>query len=266
MGGVTDRPRSREPHTRKYWDELQAGTISEKDWFELETHGARTTGTCNTMGIASTMTSITDALGMTLRGATSIPPVDSGYEQMASECGSRIVEMVWEDLKPRDILTPDAFHNGLVAYMALGGSTNAAVHRSAMAHRAGVALTLDDMNEMAGKILVLANLFPSGDRLMEDFFFAGGLRALLNKVRDHLELDAVTANGRTIGEFIDGAACYDADVIRDFDNPVVPLERGRTLALLRGSAPGSCQPGSCQPGPRGLRLRLSDRHRVGTRG
>ena len=166
-------------HTKKYWDELRAGNISPQDWVDLESRMTRSIGTCNTMGTASTMTSIVDAMGLTLPGASSIPAADSGHTRMASACGARIVEMIWEDLKPSQIIDARSFRNGLVAYMALGGSTNAAVHLVAMARRAGVPLNLDDMSEMAGKVPVCANLFPSGEYLMEDFYFAGGLLALI---------------------------------------------------------------------------------------
>src|SRR3954462_1527625 len=169
-------------HTKKYWDELRAGNITQADWVDLESRMTRSIGTCNTMGTASTMTSIVDAMGLTLPGASSIPAVDSGHVRMASLCGERVVEMIWEDLRPSGILNRDSFRNGLVTYMALGGSTNAAVHLIAMARRAGVDLALDDISDMAGKVPVCANLFPSGEYLMEDFYFAGGLRALLKKL------------------------------------------------------------------------------------
>ncbi len=174
-------------HTKKYWDELRAGNITQDDWIDLESRMTRSIGTCNTMGTASTMTSIVDAMGLTLPGASSIPAVDSGHSRMASACGTRIVEMIFEDLRTSRLLDERSFHNGLVAYMALGGSTNAAVHLIAMAGRAGIALTLDDMAAMASKIPVCANLFPSGEYLMEDFYFAGGLPALLRKLEAHLE-------------------------------------------------------------------------------
>ncbi|HSX76421.1 MAG TPA: L-arabinonate dehydratase [Shinella sp.] len=222
-------------HTKKYWDELRAGNITREDWVDLESRMTRSPGTCNTIGTASTMTSIVDAMGMTLSGASSIPAVDSGHTRMASACGSRIVEMVWEDLKPSKILNSDSFLNGLVAYMALGGSTNAAVHLIAMAKRVGVALTLDDMAEMAGKVPVVANVFPSGEYLMEDFYFAGGVNAMLKKLSRHLRLDRPTVNGRTLGENIADADCWNDEVIRGEDNPVVPLERGKTLEVLRGN-------------------------------
>ncbi|CAK7261132.1 MULTISPECIES: L-arabinonate dehydratase [unclassified Shinella] len=222
-------------HTKKYWDELRAGNITREDWVDLESRMTRSPGTCNTIGTASTMTSIVDAMGMTLSGASSIPAVDSGHSRMASACGSRIVEMVWEDLKPSKILDRDSFLNGLVAYMALGGSTNAAVHLIAMAKRVGVSLTLDDMAEMAGKVPVVANVFPSGEYLMEDFYFAGGVNAMLKKLSRHLKLDRPTVNGRTLGENIADADCWNDEVIRGEDNPVVPLERGKTLEVLHGN-------------------------------
>lgn len=222
-------------HTKKYWDELRAGNITREDWVDLESRMTRSPGTCNTIGTASTMTSIVDAMGMTLSGASSIPAVDSGHTRMASACGSRIVEMVWEDLKPSKILNRDSFLNGLVAYMALGGSTNAAVHLIAMAKRVGVSLTLDDMADMAGKVPVVANVFPSGEYLMEDFYFAGGINALLRKLSRHLNLDRPTVNGRTLGENIASADCWNDEVIRGEDNPVVPLARGKTLEVLRGN-------------------------------
>ncbi len=154
---------------------------------------------------------------------------------MASACGVRIVEMVWEDLKPSDILNKASFENGLVAYMAMGGSTNAAVHLIAMANRAGVTLTLDDMSAMAAKVPVAANVFPSGEYLMEDFYFAGGLNALLKKFSHHLDLSRPTVNGRTIGENIADADCWNDEIIRDESNPVVPLSKGKTLEVLRGN-------------------------------
>lgn len=222
-------------HTRKYWDELRAGNISQADWVELESAMTRSFGTCNTMGTASTMTSIAEAMGLTLPGASSIPAADSGHPRMASACGERLVAMILEDLKPSRLIDAGSIRNGLVAYMALGGSTNAAIHLIAMARRAGVALSLDKMEAMAGRVPVCANLFPSGDYLMEDFYFAGGLPALLRKCAAHLDLAAATVNGRTLGENIAGADCWNDEVIRAPDRPVVPLSRGKTLAVLRGN-------------------------------
>jgi len=241
-------------HTKKYWDELRAGNITKADWVDLESRMTRSIGTCNTMGTASTMTSIVDAMGLTLPGASSIPAVDSGHPRMASACGERLVAMILEDLKPSRLVDARSFRNGLVAYMALGGSTNAAVHLIAMARRLGVPLSLDDMAEMAGKVPVLANLFPSGQYLMEDFYFAGGLPALLKKLQAHLDGSALTVNGRTLGENIAGAECWNDDVIRDPENPVVPLSRGKTLAVLRGNlAPKGAVMKSSAASPKFLR-------------
>jgi dihydroxy-acid dehydratase len=243
-------------HTKKYWDELRAGTITPQDWVDLESRMTRSIGTCNTMGTASTMTSIVDVMGLTLPGASSIPAADSGHPRMASACGVRICEMVWEDLRPSTILSRETFLNGAVAYMAMGGSTNAAVHLIAMARRAGVELTLDDLSEVAARIPVAANLFPSGDYLMEDFYFAGGILALMRKFSRHLMLDRPTVSGQTLGEAIADAECWNDDVIRDEANPVVPLERGKTLQVLRGNlAPDGAVMKSSAADPKFLRHR-----------
>ncbi|MDR3522136.1 MAG: L-arabinonate dehydratase [Acidocella sp.] len=222
-------------HTKKYWEEKRAGNISESDWVELESRMTRSIGTCNTMGTASTMTSIVDAMGLTLPGASSIPAADSGHPRMASACGERIVGMVWEDMKLSTLLKAQVFQNGVTACMALGGSTNAAIHLIALARRAGVNLTLDDLAAVAARIPVCANLYPSGTHLMEDFFFAGGLPALLRKLGSAMNGDCMTVNGRTLGENIADAACYDDDIIRDPAHAVVPLTKGVTLAVVRGN-------------------------------
>lgn len=222
-------------HTKKYWDELRAGNISADDWIDLESRMTRSAGTCNTMGTASTMSAIAEAIGLTLSGASSIPAADSGHVRMASACGARAVAMVREDLRPSRILSKAAFHNGATVYMALGGSTNAVIHLIAMARRAGVDLTLDDLAAIAREVPVCANLFPSGEALMEDFYFAGGLPALLAKIASRLDLGCLTVEGRTLGEALAGARCYDDNLIRGWDDPVVPLSRGRTLDVLRGN-------------------------------
>jgi dihydroxy-acid dehydratase len=219
-------------HTRKYWDELRAGNITPADWIDLESRMTRSHGTCNTMGTASTMTGIADAMGFTLPGASSIPAADSGHMRMAADCGERAVAIALEDLKPSKFITRASFQNGLVAYMALGGSTNAAVHLMALAGRAGVSLALDDMDAQSRRTPVLANLFPSGRYLMEDFHFAGGLAALLKKVSHQLDLDCLTVNGKTLGENIARAACHNDDIIREVANPV---SAGGTIAVLRGN-------------------------------
>ncbi|WP_158137595.1 IlvD/Edd family dehydratase [Vibrio metschnikovii] len=222
-------------HTKKFWDQLRLGAITQHDWIELESAMTRSIGTCNTMGTASTMTSIADAIGFTLPGASSIPAADSRHEQMAAQCGQTIVDMVWYDHKPSRWLNRDNFLNGIVAYMALGGSTNAAIHMIAMANRAGITLTLEDMASIAREVPVLANLFPSGDQLMEEFFFAGGLMAQLKKVEQFLSLDAIGVTNHSVSNWISNAVCYDDNVIRSLDNPVVPLSQGCALTVLRGN-------------------------------
>ena len=219
-------------HTKKFFDEYVAGNIEQREWIQLESKMTRSPGTCNTMGTASTMTAMAEAMGFTLPGATSIPAMDANHVRMASASGRRIVDMVWEDLKPSSFFTRASVDHSLATYMALGGSTNAAIHTIAMAGRAGIALSLEDMDVFAGKIPVLANLFPSGDKLMEDFFYAGGLPALLNEIRSHLKLDALTVTGKSLGENIANAKNLDPDVIRPLSNPVTA---GRTLAVLHGN-------------------------------
>jgi len=219
-------------HTLMYWGDYQAGRIGDDEWVRLEARMTRSPGTCNTMGTASTMTSIVEALGLALPGSTSIPAVDSAHPRMAAACGERIVQMIWEDLTPRRILTRGAFLNAAAVQMALGGSTNAAVHVIAMARRAGVALDLDDLDAMARRVPVIANLFPSGDRLMEDFHYAGGLPALMNVIRAHLSLDEITVTGEPLRAQLDGRAVLDDQVILAPDHPVSPRP---ALAVLRGN-------------------------------
>jgi len=230
----------------KYWDERRAGKLSEKDWDTMEAGIARSHGTCMTMGTASTMTAIAEAIGMTLPGASSIPAADAEHVRMASECGRRIVEMVWEDLTPSKIQTKAAFENAIAVAMAMGCSTNAIIHVIAQARRAGADIGLDDFERASRKVPVLANVRPSGDTyLMEDFYYAGGLPALMTRIRDHLHLDCVTANGKTLGENIAGAEVYNDDVIRSVTNPI--YQEG-ALAVLRGNlAPDGCviKPSAC---------------------
>jgi len=163
----------------KYWAELRAGNITENDWREVEEGIARSFGHCMVMGTASTMTSCAEALGLTLPGAASIPAADANHARMAEMSGRRIVEMVWEDLKPSDILTAASFDNAVTVTQALSGSTNAVIHLVAMARRPGVPLTIDRFDELAQRTPVIANVRPAGQYLMEDFYYAGGLRALL---------------------------------------------------------------------------------------
>jgi len=219
--------------TWKYWAELRAGNITQKDWQEIEDGIARSPGTCMTMGTAATMMSLAEALGLTLPGAASIPAPDSNHSKMATLTGKRAVEMVWEDLKPRDFLTTASFDNAIVTLMAMGGSTNALIHLVAMAGRAGIKLPLERFNEFSAKVPLLANVRPSGDKyLMEDFYYAGGLRALLHELEDLLSLDCRTVNGKTLGENLEGAQIYNDDVIRRRSNP---LKAAGGLVVLRGN-------------------------------
>lgn len=222
-------------HTKKYWDQLRLGAITQHDWVELEGAMTRSIGTCNTMGTASTMTSIADAMGFTLPGASSIPAADCRHPQMAAQCGQTIVDMVWYDHKPSRWLKKENFLNGIVAYMALGGSTNAAIHLIAMANRASIPLNLADMEAIARKIPVLANLFPSGTCLMDDFFFAGGMKALMKKLTGFLHTETVGVTNVSISQWVEQVQCYDDDVIRDLNNPVIPLSQGCALTVLRGN-------------------------------
>src|SRR5512140_2754675 len=222
--------------TWKYWAELRAGNIDEQDWQEVEDGIARSPGHCMTMGTASTMTSATEVLGLTLPGAASIPAPDSRHAQMATLTGTRIVDMVWEDLKPSDILTAASFDNAVTAVLALGGSTNAIVHLIAMARRAGIALDIQRFDALARRTPVLADIRPSGKYLMEDFFYAGGLRGLLTRLDGLVDFSQRTVNGRTLGENIAGARVYSDDVIRPRGNPLVA---NSGLAVLTGNlAPG----------------------------
>jgi dihydroxy-acid dehydratase len=219
--------------TWKYWDELRAGNITERDWNEIEDGIARSPGTCMTMGTAATMMSIAETLGLALPGASSIPAPDSNHAKMATLAGKRIVDMVWEDLKPRDILKKESFDNAIVTLMAMGGSTNALIHLVAMAGRAGVKLPLERFNEFSAKTPLLANVRPSGDKyLMEDFYYAGGLRALLGELKDLLHLESRTVTGRSLGENLEGAKIHDPDVIRPRSNP---LKASGGLVVLRGN-------------------------------
>jgi dihydroxy-acid dehydratase len=232
----------------KYWDERRAGTITDADWLNMEAGIARSHGTCMTMGTASTMTAIAEAIGMTLPGASSIPAPDANHVRMSAECGRRIVEMVWEDLTPNRIQTREAFLNGIAVAMAMGCSTNAIIHLIAQARRAGQEIGLDDFERASRRVPVIANVRPSGDKyLMEDFYYAGGLPALMTRIRDHLHLDAMTVSGQTLGENIAGAEVYHDDVIRSVDNPI--YAEG-ALAVLKGNlAPDGCviKPSACDP-------------------
>ncbi len=218
--------------TWKYWADLRAGKITEEDWQGVEGGIARSPGHCMTMGTASTMTSAAEALGFTLPGFASIPG---------------IVEMVWEDLKPSDILTVKSIDNAVTTCLALSGSTNAIVHMIALARRAGIDLTLDRYDSISRRTPVLANIRPTGAYLMEDFYYAGGLQAMLAELGDLIDRSQKTVNGRTLGENLEGAQIFNDDVIRRRNNPLMP-DNG--LAVLRGNiAPDGAviKPGAAEP-------------------
>ena len=232
----------------KYWDQRRAGQLSDQAWQEMEAGIARSHGTCMTMGTAATMMGIAEAVGFTLPGASSIPAADANHVRMSAECGRRIVEMVWDDLTPARMLTRANFENGIACAMAMGCSTNAIVHLIAMSRRAGHPVTLDDFDAASRRVPVVANIRPSGDTyLMEDFFYAGGLPAMLERIRGHLKTEARTVNGRTLGENIAGAEVFNDDVIRPLANPI--YAEG-ALAVLRGNlAPDGVviKPSACAP-------------------
>ena len=232
----------------KYWDERRAGRLSDEAWVEMEGGIARSHGTCMTMGTAATMMGIAEAIGMTLPGASSIPAADANHIRMSAECGRRIVQMVWEDLTPKKLLSRDSFANGIAVAMAEGCSTNAIIHLVAISRRAGLAVTLDDFDAASRKVPVVANIRPSGDAyLMEDFYYAGGMRALMTRIAPHLNLGAMTVNGKTLGDNIAGAEVFDDDVIRPLDKPI--YAEG-ALAVLRGNlAPDGVviKPSACDP-------------------
>ena len=232
----------------KFWDERRAGTISDQDWAEIEGGIARSYGHCMTMGTASTMTAMAEAIGMTLPGASSIPAADSGHMRMCAAAGRRAVAMVWEDLTPARILRRASFENAIAVAMAMGCSTNAIIHLIAQSRRAGCPVGLDDFEAASRRVPTLANVRPTGDTyLMEDFFYAGGLPALMARISDHLDLGMRTVSGNTLGEDIAGAEVYNDDVIRPLDRPATDQS---ALAVLKGNlAPEGCviKPGCCEP-------------------
>ena len=217
----------------KYWDERRAGNIGKEQWEGVQGGIARSYGTCMTMGTASTMMSIAEGFGLTLPGASSIPAPDAEHKRMAAACGRRAVEMVWEDLTPDKIINPVSTRNASIIAMATGCSTNAIIHLIAMARRAGVDWGLDDLDQVGHEVPVLGNIRPSGaEYLMEDFFYAGGLPALMQELGDKLDLSVITVTGKTLGDCIKGAVNYNKDVIRPLSNPV--YHEG-SLAVLRGN-------------------------------
>ena len=232
----------------KYWDERRAGTISKEEWVGIEGGIARSYGHCMTMGTASTMTAIAEAMGLCLPGASSIPAADANHQRMSTQCGRRIVDMVWEDLTPDKIITPAAVENAVKVAMATGCSTNAIIHLIAMARRAGVPLSLDDLDRIGRTTPVIANIRPSGTAyLMEDFYYAGGLRALMKELLGMLDASAITVTGRPLVEGLEDAKNYNPDVIRPLSNPV--YHEG-SLAVLKGNlCPDGAviKPAACDP-------------------
>jgi dihydroxy-acid dehydratase len=232
----------------KFWDERRAGKLTKEEWDGVETGIARSHGTCMTMGTASTMTAIAEALGMTLPGASSIPAADANHIRMCAEAGRRIVGMVWEDLVPAKIQSRKAFENSIAVAMAMGCSTNAIIHVIAMGRRAGHDIGLDDFEKASRQVPVIANIRPNGSTyLMEDFYFAGGLPALMKRIGAKLSLGEMTVTGKTVGANIDSAEVYNDDVIRPLDNA---LYKEGALAVLTGNlAPNGCvmKPSAAEP-------------------
>ena len=230
----------------KYWDELRAGNITDNDWAEVEAGIARSYGHCMTMGTASTMTAIAEAIGLCLPGASSIPAADSNHIRMSANVGKRIVDMVWEDLKPSNIITEKSIDNAVTVAMAMGCSTNAIIHIIAMARRSGIYLTMDDLDKKGREIPLIANIRPSGtEYLMEDFYYAGGILALMFSLSEKLNLDEITVSGLKLKEIISQKETINNDVIRSLGNPI--YQEG-SLAVLKGNlAPDGCviKPAAC---------------------
>jgi dihydroxy-acid dehydratase len=222
----------------KYWAERCAGNLCDGEWKEIENCIARSAGTCMTMGTASTMACIAEALGMTLPGASSIPAVVAEHSRLAVATGRLAVELAWTDRKPSRLLSAGSFINAMITQLAIGGSTNAIVHLIAMAGRAGLKVSLDDFDAWSRKVPVLANIRPSGKYLMEDFHRAGGLRALWSGLQGLLDTSAKQVDGRTLADSIAQSHRIDPDVIRTTSDPIV--EQGGTCVLRGNLAPNGC--------------------------
>jgi L-arabonate dehydrase len=221
-------------HLWKFSEAVKAGLMTQDEFLEAEASMSRSSGTCNTMGTASTMASMAEALGMALSGNAAIPAVDSRRRVMAQMSGRRIVQMVKDDLKPSDIMTKQAFENAIRVNGAIGGSTNAVVHMLAMAGRVGVDLTLDDWDRCGRDVATIVNLMPSGEYLMEEFFYAGGLPVVIKRLGEagQLHMDALTVSGQTIWEEVRDVVNWNEDVIRPLDNPLTP-QGG--IAVVKGN-------------------------------
>jgi L-arabonate dehydrase len=220
---------------RKLFDLFRTGRLTEEEWSEIEGGLSRSAGHCTVMGTASTMTSIAEALGMTLTGCANIPAVDSRRLAIAELSGRRIVELVREDLLPSRIMTRQAFENAITVDMALGGSTNAVVHLIAIAGRLGIPITLNDFDAVSRRTPWIVNVKPSGEFLMEDFFYAGGLPAVMKEILHLLDGDALTVTGKTMRENLERAQCHRREVIRTAAEPLSP--EGGTAVLYGNLAP-----------------------------
>jgi dihydroxy-acid dehydratase len=220
---------------RKLFQELRAGRLGEEQWAEVEGCIARSHGHCTVMGTASTMASMAEALGMTLSGGAAIPAVDARRYLLAEASGRRAVEMVWEDLRPSKIMTRQALENAIRADMAIGGSTNAVVHLLAIAGRLGIDLTLDDFDRLSRETPYITNIKPSGEFLMEDFYYAGGLPVVLKEILPLLHGDALTVSGKTMAESLADADEPNRDIVRALDNPL--NAEGGTAILYGNLAP-----------------------------
>ncbi|MEJ8836693.1 IlvD/Edd family dehydratase [Ramlibacter sp. AN1133] len=213
-------------------EQVRAGTLKLQDFFEAESCMHRSHGHCMTMGTASTMASMVEALGVGLPGNAAYPAVDGRRNVLARMAGRRIVDMVHEDQKLSSILTRKAFENAIKTLAAIGGSTNAVIHLIAIARRIGVELSIEDFDRLGSEMPCLVNLQPSGQHLMEDFCYAGGIPVVMNEIRASLHLDAVTANGRTVGENIEGAQNWNKEVIQPLE---APFKEKAGIAVLRGN-------------------------------
>ena len=216
----------------RFTDDLRSGKISMEDYMEAESCMSRSDGHCMTMGTASTMACMVEALGMTLPGAAAIPAADSRRRRLAHLTGNRVVQMVHEDLRPSSILTRDAFENAIKVNAAVGGSTNLIVHLLAIAGRIGVDVALDDFDHLGSHLPLLVNLMPSGQFLMEDFFYAGGLPAVIQALKAELHMDAITVTGQSLRVNTEGAPNYDATVVASVDNPI---QENAGIAVLHGN-------------------------------
>ncbi|MEM7130155.1 MAG: IlvD/Edd family dehydratase [Chloroflexota bacterium] len=216
----------------RFSDDLRAGVMSWDEYRDAESCMSRSEGHCMTMGTASTMACMVESLGLTLTGGAAIPAVDARRKRLGHLVGNRIVEMVREDLRLSKILTREALENAIMVNAAIGGSTNFIVHLLAIAGRMGIELSLNDFDELGSKLPLLVNLMPSGKYLIEDFYYAGGLPAVIQELKGLLHMDAITVSGKSIGENIEGAPCYNREVISTFDKP---FQEEAGIAVLYGN-------------------------------